>query len=34
MEVDDIKKDLRTLVEDDWIEDFGEIVNIEVVEGE
>ena len=34
MEVDDIKKDLRTLVEDDWIEDFGEIVNIELVEGE
>ena len=34
MEVDDIKKDLRTLIEDDWIEDFCEIVNIELVEGE
>lgn len=34
MEVDDIKKDLKTLIEDDWIEDFGEIVNIELVEGE
>ena len=33
MEVDDIKRDLRTLIEDDWIEDFGEIVNIELVEG-
>ena len=34
LDIDDIKNDLKTFLDDDWIEDFGEIVNIELVEGE
>lgn len=34
VDIDDVKHDLKTFLEDDWIEDFGEIVNIELMEGE
>ena len=34
LDVEDIKNDLRTFIESDWIENYCEIDKVEVVEGE